>query len=227
MEIKILKFNEGNAVSARELYQKLQITTDFSTWCKRMFEYGFANGQDYSLLKIGEPDGQAYVKKTDYALSLDCAKEICMIQRTEIGRAVRQYFIECEKKIQTQLPATYAEALRELAYRVELEEKIKSQLEAQKPAVEFYNAVAESQDALPMADVAKVLNIGIGRNELFKKLRDKKILMNDNKPYQEYIDRGYFRVVEQRYNKPDGSTHISIKTLVYQKGVQYIQKILS
>jgi len=70
------------------------------------------------------------------------------------------------------------------------------------------------------------LNMGIGRNRLFEILRDKRILMNDNKPYQTYIDRGYFRVIEQKYTKPDGSTNINIKTLVYQRGLDYIRKIL-
>ena len=68
---------------------------------------------------------------------------------------------------------------------------------------------------------------GVGRNKLFEELRRHRVLDQYNRPFQEYVDRGYFRVVEQRYAKPDGSTHINIKTLVYQKGLDYIRRVLT
>lgn len=105
--------------------------------------------------------------------------------------------------------------------------KAERQIEVDKPKVEFFDQVADSKDAIDIGSAAKVLNLGIGRNRLFEVLRDKRILMNDNKPYQTYIDRGYFRVIEQKYTKPDGSTNISIKTLVYQRGLDYIRKVLT
>lgn len=96
-----------------------------------------------------------------------------------------------------------------------------------KPKEEFFDAVADSKDAIEIGKVAKVLNYpGIGRNKLFEILRDKGILMKDNVPYQKYIDNGCFRTIEQKYSMPDGETRISIKTLVYQKGVDHIRKIL-
>ncbi len=101
------------------------------------------------------------------------------------------------------------------------------QIAEMKPKVEFFNAVTDSKDAFPMANVAKVLNFkGIGRNNLFTILREEKVLQSNNVPYQEYIDRGYFRVVEQKYDKPYGEIGINIKTLVFQKGVDYIRKLL-
>ena len=96
-----------------------------------------------------------------------------------------------------------------------------------KPKAEFFDAVTDSKDAIPMADVAKVLDMGIGRNKLFEFLRDKKILMADNRPYQKFIDAGYFRVVEQKFDKGFGEVGINIKTLVFQKGVDYIRRKLS
>lgn len=100
------------------------------------------------------------------------------------------------------------------------------QIAEMKPKVEFFEAVTDSKDAISMADVAKVLDFGGGRNTLFKILRQEKILQKDNRPYQEYIDRGFFRVVEQKYDKGYGETGINIKTLVFQKGVEYIRKLL-
>jgi prophage antirepressor-like protein len=100
------------------------------------------------------------------------------------------------------------------------------QIEADKPKVEFFDQVADSKDAVDLGTAARVLNMGIGRNRLFEILRDNKILMENNQPYQKYIDAGYFRVVEQKYRKPDGTTCINIKTLVYQSGLNYIRKLL-
>lgn len=96
------------------------------------------------------------------------------------------------------------------------------------PKAEFFDAVAGSKDAIDMNRAAKLIyeETRLGRNKLFKLLRDKGILMKDNIPYQEYIDKGYFRTIEQKYTKPDGTTHIYIKTLVYQKGLDFIRKIV-
>lgn len=96
------------------------------------------------------------------------------------------------------------------------------------PKADFYDAVAGSSTAISIGDMAKVLNIrGMGRNKLFLKLRDDGILDNRNIPYQNYIDRGYFRVIEQKYTTPDGETHITFKTLVYQRGLDYVRKVVS
>lgn len=102
------------------------------------------------------------------------------------------------------------------------------QIQEMAPKAEFFDAVADSKDAIEIGQVAKVLDYpGIGRNKLFGILRRKRILMGNNIPYQKYIDCGYFRTIEQKYSMPDGETRISIKTLVYQKGVDYIRKVLS
>lgn len=97
-----------------------------------------------------------------------------------------------------------------------------------KPKAEFFDAVAGSKDAIDMNRAAKLIyeETRMGRNKLFKLLREKGVLMKDNIPYQEYIDKGYFRTIEQKYTKPDGTTHIYIKTLVYQKGLDFIRKVI-
>jgi anti-repressor protein len=128
--------------------------------------------------------------------------------------------------IQNQLPQNYLEALKELVVYVEKSNILEGQLAIAAPKIEFFDAVADSKDAIEMGQVAKVLNCGIGRNKLFDVLRQKQILMNDNVPYQQYVDRGYFRVVEQKYNTPDGTVHVTTKTLVYQKGLQFILRCL-
>lgn len=124
------------------------------------------------------------------------------------------------------VPTTFAEALRLAADQQEKIEAQAKQLEEQKPKVEFFDTVADSKTAISMNDVAKVLGIkGMGRNNLFEFLRNEKILMSNNVPSQIYVDRGYFRVIEQKYMK-NGETCMNIKTLVYQKGVDFISKTI-
>ena len=109
-------------------------------------------------------------------------------------------------------------------------EKIKTlqvEVEAARPKVAFFDAVTESTDTIDMGEVAKVLNIpGFGRNNLFAFLRGKKILMSDNTPYQTYIDRGYFKIVENSWETPSGLCHVNMKPVVYQKGLDFIRKII-
>lgn len=106
-------------------------------------------------------------------------------------------------------------------------ELAKKELTEQKPKVAFFEAVTNSKDAIDMASCAKVLDMGIGRNLLFKFLQGENILMKDNTPYQKYIDMGLFRVIEQEYRAPSGEVKISLKTLVYQKGLDYIRRVYS
>lgn len=124
------------------------------------------------------------------------------------------------------VPTTFAEALRLAADQQDKIEEQAKLLEDQKPKVEFFDTVADSKTAISMNDVAKVLGIkGMGRNNLFEFLRNEKILMSNNVPFQIYVDRGYFRVIEQKYMK-NGEPCMNIKTLVYQKGVDFISKTI-
>lgn len=105
--IKVTTNQDGSSiVSARELYEFLEVKTEFSKWCTRMFEYGFEENKDYSLVKIGERSAH---NKIDYALTLDTSKEIGMLQRTDKGKQARQYFIDCEKQVNK--PKTQIEIL--------------------------------------------------------------------------------------------------------------------
>ena len=111
----------------------------------------------------------------------------------------------------------------EMIRRQELEKKI----EEQQPKVEFYNDVTGSDTTAEIGTVAKVLNFkSVGRNTLFDILRRQGILQRDNMPFQTYVDRGYFRVVESKWNAPNGDVKVNYKTVVYQKGINFISKLL-
>ena len=123
-------------------------------------------------------------------------------------------------------PKTYVEALRALADAEEEKERLALENEEMKPKAEFYDTVAESSTTFEVGVVAKILNFGIGRNKLFKFLRNEGILNPDNIPYQQYVDAGYFKVVEMQYGTLNGDTLVGKKTVVYQKGIDYIRKRL-
>ncbi len=106
---------------------------------------------------------------------------------------------------------------------VELKEKIEEDAEK----VDFYESAMGSDSLIEMSAVAKILNFyAMGRNKLFSYLRNKRILRYNNEPYQEYQNRGYFEVREQAVDLPYGETMINRKSMVTQKGLDYIRKIL-
>lgn len=125
------------------------------------------------------------------------------------------------------LPQTFAQALMLAAKQQEKIEEQNRLLVEQEPKVQFFDAVASSKDAIEMKSVANTLDfVGVGRNKLFEILRDAGVLTHKNQPMQRFIDNGCFRTIEQKYEKSDGEICINIKTLVYQKGVNYIKSLL-
>lgn len=103
MENNLIEINNTNgiqAVSARELHEKLEIKTAYKDWFPRMLEYGFEENIDFAAIAQKRATAQGNLTTyTEHFISLDMAKEICMLQRSEIGRKFRRYFIECEKKV--------------------------------------------------------------------------------------------------------------------------------
>lgn len=113
--------------------------------------------------------------------------------------------------------------------KLQLENKEQAQqLIEQAPKIEFYNDVTGSETTAEIGTVAKILGFkNVGRNILFDILRKQGILKADNIPYQKYVDNGYFRVIESKWNDyVTGDVKISFKTVVYQKGIEYIAKLL-
>ena len=225
---ELIKVNsETMTVSARDLHKALAIEKRFSAWFETNSQ-GFIEGEDFTSVLVGtevQNNGGIQVRELqDYRCSVDMAKHICLMSRTAKGKECRQYLIDLEKVWNS--PEMVMQ--RALQFANQAVARLKGEIEEMKPKAEFFDAVADSKDAIEIGQVAKVLNYpNVGRNKLFGILRDKGVLMNNNIPYQKYIDKGYFRTIEQKYSMPDGETRISIKTLVYQKGVDAIRKILN
>nr|DAN43856.1 MAG TPA: KilAC domain protein [Caudoviricetes sp.] len=126
------------------------------------------------------------------------------------------------------LPQNYEEALEHLLIQVKENKKLIAENKEMQPKADFYDAVVQSEDTIDVGQVAKVLAIkGYGRNNLFKLLREQKVLMHNNQPYQKYIDCGYFKQIEtQWYDRKAEITHIGLKTVVYQKGLDFIRNLI-
>ena len=92
--VRVIEHNGNKAVSARELHEFLEVQSPFRKWIDRMFEYGFDENQDFVRADKNVRGNEL----KEYILTLDCAKEISMLQRNEKGKQARRYFIEVEKK---------------------------------------------------------------------------------------------------------------------------------
>ncbi|WP_294402988.1 phage antirepressor KilAC domain-containing protein [uncultured Clostridium sp.] len=235
IEEKIFNNQSIQTVNARELHEKLENKRQFTDWIKQRIEkYDFVENQDYIIISQNCETIRNYENttrkgvsvSTEYFVSLDTAKELCMVENNEKGKLIRKYFIECEKKLKQLAPTNLKDALL-LAYQQQCKIEEQQQLiEQQQPKVEFYDKVIDSKDWIDMGQVAKVLNERIGRTKLFEFLRNNKILDKKNNPYQQYQDKGYFRLIETSYNLPNGDCKIYLKTLVSQKGLDFIRKKL-
>jgi anti-repressor protein len=223
MELIKIEVNQNmdQVVSARELHEVLGIKERFSAWFQRVENSAsLIEDVDYCRCAYTNANNQTF---EDYHVTLEIAKHLVMVSGGEKAKEVRQYFIEVEKAWNN--PEQVMARALQVSNKVLLEYKQK--LELIQPKAEFYDAVVGSTETIDMGQVAKVLNMGIGRNQLFEILRSEYVLMSNNEPYQSYIDKGWFRLVESKYQMPNGDTRINIKTVVFQKGVDGIRKLLS
>lgn len=237
---ELVKVNfDTQTISARELHSTLNIGTKFTTWFERMCEYGFTEGNEF-FPKMGETSKQCGGRPSaDYDISVDMAKQICMIQRTPEGKAVRQYLIDLEKAWNTP-EQVMARALR-IADRTIDELKYSNQClaavnEEMKPKAIFADAVATSHTSILIGDLAKLISqngVNIGQKRLFKWLRDNGYLIkregsDRNMPTQRSMEMKLFEVKESTISNPDGSVRITRTPKVTGKGQQYfVNKFLT
>ncbi|MBY5009440.1 phage antirepressor KilAC domain-containing protein [Streptococcus suis] len=225
--------NQEPVVSGRQLHEALGVNSNYTTWFDRMTEYGFTENEDYVLLSnFGNQTGRGGHNKVDHIIKLDMAKEIAMIQRSDRGKQVRQYFIQIEKDFNSP-EKIMARALLLADKKVH---QLEAQIEADKPKVLFANAVEASATSILIGDFAKILRqngYNIGQNRLFEWLRNNGFLIRKrgesyNMPTQMSMDMSLFEVKERTHNEPNGSIRISKTTKMTGKGQTYfINKFLN
>ncbi len=231
---ELLKVNYGNdriTLSARELHEFLGIGTEFAKWMQRMCEYGFSENQDYRVFVKNDDNSKGGRPSTDYEITLDMAKEIAMIQRSDKGKEVRQYFLELERRWNS----PEAVMNRALEYSRKQIKALMEENKELKPKALFADAVSASDESILIGQLAKLIRQNgyeIGQNRLFEWMRENGYLIKSgsrrNQPTQRAMDMGLFEVKERTISNPDGSTRITLTTKVTGKGqVYFVNKFLS
>ncbi|MEE3747367.1 phage antirepressor KilAC domain-containing protein [Streptococcus suis] len=227
-----LNDNQEPVVSGRQLHEALGVKTPYSMWFDRMVEYGFTENQDFLLNNFVKQTGRGGHNKVDHVIKLDMAKEIAMIQRTDRGKQVRQYFIQIEKDFNSP-EKIMARALLLADKKVH---QLEAQIEADKPKVLFADAVSASHTSILVGDLAKLISqngFKIGANRLFAWLRENGYLIKRkgsdwNMPTQKSMELGLFEIKETTITHADGHISISKTVKVTGKGQQYfINKFLA
>lgn len=211
-------------VSARELHEFLQISTEFAKWMHRMCEYNFSENEDYEVFVKNDDNSKSGRPATDYRLTIEMAKEICMIQRNEKGKQARLYFIELEKEwnspaklISRALLCANNELVSLRAINAEM-----------KPKAMFADAVSSSKASILVGDLAKLVKqngCNLGQNRLFSWLRENGYLMKSgssyNMPTQKSMEMKLFEIKETTIVHADGHTTINKTPKVTGKGQIY------
>ena len=233
--IKITTNEVGEpTVLGRELHEFLGVKTLYKDWFPRMVEYGFTEGKDFNLLKNEQVrfEGNREVSRelTDHLLTIDMAKEICMIQRTEVGKQARQYFIQVEKDYNSP-EKIMARALRiaekELS-TLKLETKVQAQQIAElQPKATYYDLILQCPSLLSVTEIAK--DYGLSAKGLNKILHEQGVQFNQSGVwflYSKYQDKGYTSTKTQNYNRPDGTQGSRVHTYWTQKGRIFLYGLL-
>lgn len=224
--------NDGiQAVMGRDLHAFLEVQSHYKDWMPRMIAYGFEEGKDYLLKNERVQDSLGRERDAiGHIISLDMAKEISMIQRTDKGKQARQYFIDCEKRANAP-QVNGAELTRleliQIAMNAETE---RLQLEAKnkelEPKADAYDSFMDTTGKYSVGTVAQML--GMGQNKLFRELRNRKVLIASgsrrNTPYQHYLH--HFEVLAHEYEKKNGEQGCSYTTYVQPSGIDFIRKKL-
>ena len=170
--IPIREDDGRQAVSGRDLHAFLGLGRDYTTWFKSMVEYGFTEGEDFTPVRVESSGGRP---GADHVLTLDMAKELAMIQRTDKGKQARQYFIEVEKRSLTPVPTgsnLLALAVIEAQAMLTAKDQQIAELE---PRAEAWDELASADGDYEVADAAKILaraGVETGRQRLFGQLHD-------------------------------------------------------
>lgn len=226
--IKVTYEKETPLVSGRELHEKLGIETPYMKWFERMCEYGFEENSDF-WTNLSESTGGR--PATNHMLTLDMAKQLCMIQRSEIGRQFREYFLEIERRWNTP-EAVMGRALRFAQEELNRIKNYAGELKAKNnelaPKALFADAVSASNTSILIGDLAKLLRqngVDIGQKRLFEWMRNEGWLIKNgtsrNMPTQRAMDMGLFQIKESTINNPDGSIRVTRTTKVLGKGQTY------
>lgn len=234
---ELVKINYGSdrpTVLGRDLHKVLEVKTAYKDWFPRMCEYGFTEGTDFCSFLSESIGGRP---ATDHQLTIDMAKEVCMIQRTPKGKQCRQYFIELEKAWNSP-EAIMARALQLANHQLNLvkhqnQELIgtvavqNQQITEMKPKVSYYDVVLNCKDLISTSAIAK--DYGKSAIWMNRYLHDKGIQFKQGDIwllYQKCAEKGYTSTKTHSYCGTDGKQHTKVHTYWTQKGRLFIYDLM-
>ena len=216
--------NNRPTVLGRDLHELLEVETPYHIWFPRMVEYGFTENIDFMGFEQICTKPQGGRPKQDHQLTIEMAKELCMLQRTEKGKQARQYFLQLERDWNSP-EKVMARALQIADRRIK---NLETKIEEDKPKVLFADAVAASNTSILVGDLAKLIRQNgaeVGQKRLFDWLRNNGFLIKNgasrNMPTQRSMDMKLFEVKESTINNPDGSIRTTRTPKVTGKGQTY------
>lgn len=232
--------NEKPTVSGRELHKALEVKTQYSIWFKRMCEYGFSENSDFSTVikNVYRADGAVMPQgQEDHILTIDMAKELCMIQRTEIGKRCREYFL-CIERQWNSPEAVMARALQFANQRLKLIMEQNSQLleksavqekliEEMQPKVSYCDIVLNCKELVTVNVIAK--DYGKSAVWLNKWLHEHGVQYKQGEVwllYQKYADKGYVKSKTTTFIGTDGGQHAKSHTYWTQRGRIFLYELL-
>ena len=212
--------NDKPAVSGRELHSALEIKTAYKDWFPRMCEYGFSEGTDFRSFLSESTGGRPAV---EHMITIDMAKEICMIQRSEIGKRCREYFLNIEKQWNSP-DAVMARALQLANKKLDF---ITQQLNEIQPKAEYYDLVLNSKGLMSITAIAK--DYGKSGRWLNSWLHEKGVQYKQGEVwllYQKYADKGYAKLKTYTISDGNGEQTIKSHTCRTAKGRLFIYELL-
>ena len=229
----LIKIHYDNAdrptVSGRELYDALEVKTAYKDWFPRMCEYGFSEGKDYCSFLSDRSDGKAGKPRTDHQLTIPMAKELCMLQRTEKGKQMRQYFIAVEEQWNSP-DAIMARALQLSNAKLKQLQVTVSELTVEnqimKPKAEYFDDLVDRNLLTGIRETAKEFQIK--QKDFVTFLMDKKYLYRDKKgklmPYAKPLQDGLFELKE---TKNDATAWSGSQTMITPKGRETFRLLMT
>ena len=225
--------SEQPTVLGRDLHEALGIKTAYKDWFPRMCEYGFEEGKDYILVaqkRATNNPKNPYTVVNNHQITIPMAKELCMIQRTEVGRKYRQYFLTVEAKWNDPdavIARGYELSQRKLAETMQLLTEKEEEIAEMKPKVRYCDIILSCKELLSVTQIAK--DYGKSAIWLNEFLCKHKIQYKQGKNwflYQRYADKGYAQSKTQMFPGSDGEMHAKVHTYWTQDGRMFIYDLL-
>ncbi|WP_149315796.1 antA/AntB antirepressor family protein [Lentilactobacillus buchneri] len=225
--IKTFKQNDGSvAVDGRDLHDFLEVKERYNDWFKDMQKYGFTENVDFISFTGKRVKPQGGRPQVNHALTLDMARELSMIQRTDRGKQARQYFIAMEKKAkakqQLPIPKDYPSALRALADSMEENQKLR-------PDAAYTQKMLANPGLETTSVIAK--NYGMSTAKFNQLLHELGIQYRQGKTwllYAKYQDCGYTHVEPFAYFDQKVGTKKVANTMKWtQLGQKFLYDFLS